>query len=310
MVNTGHYIAPPADVGSTWQENNVAALDAAHNAIALKNPFSTSAAFAVTHDPTTIGSLPPAAEYNAACDAMIDFVKKVDDDNSMDTDEPEKLAGYPSSMNVILLYGETTLSKIFEKLKASKGVLPLGNGWYLTGMNVALEFDMDQLGLVPVSLSSGVVDTKEAPAQVFRCLEKGACLLTPVDGIPHDDCGTVGRIFGNGDCADWSLETTVKFLDQELPNHEPAKKALERDGFTAVQRSFDGIDYEHKKGQVKMMRYILSPPLSGAGSEETQVVVDAPQETQKKIPGTAAAVSPGRAEKKQKLGGNFRTLRP
>jgi hypothetical protein len=99
---------------------------------------------------------------------------------------------------------------------------------------------------------------------VLRYLDGGAHLLTPVEGlVPEEECGKMGKIFGNWDCKDWEMVELVNFVDVD----DEAKIAeLEGQGYTRVERSPDDIDSEHKRSQTKMVRYDLTPPMAQAGA--------------------------------------------
>ena len=194
---------------------------------------------------------------------------------------------FNQSVNFIISYSDEILSKVFDAMKSSGGSLDIGNGWFLTGMRLAVEFEMYKSGLLPVYLNSGVVDKSQAPTMVFRALGKGAFLLTPVEGVPDDGGESLNRTFGNGGCPGWKMVPSVQFLDPKDADFDKKMLELERDQYTAVLRSKSDIDYGHKLEQVKMVRYVLDPPhtparAAPAARREAVVIEDAA--AQKKAP--------------------------
>jgi hypothetical protein len=223
----------------------------------LATDTAQQCAFSITHDTSEIG-------MEEARGAIVTFLGTgsfgdVTTDDAPDAENVQR--GYNASKNVILWYSEAILSNIFIKMMSSGGSLDLGEGFRLKGMRPALVFDMDQALLLPVFLSTSfVVDAKTCvPTTVFRALANGAFLITPVQGVPSN-CEAQGLTFGNGGCEGWDLTTTVKYLDEANPSLLESKMTeLENQKYAAVQRFETDIDYEHKRGQVKMVHFIVEP---------------------------------------------------
>jgi hypothetical protein len=296
MHTMANYIAAPPDPSLTWNGNlNVAAkaLSEIVGTDGAVDPKNASAAFTVSNEKGK-------ANYERACDKMDNLVNKfiveledVKEDTNAANVQRRK-GGYHGSVIVILGYDEDTLSKLFNELK--NGEMDLGDGWHLKGMRVALEFDMEDAGLLPVRFADGTIHSDQTPTKVLRYLDHGALLLTPVEGLPEKDCKKMGKIFGNGDCEDWEMVELVKFVDTQALISQ-----LEDQGYTEVKRSADDIDYKHLLGQTKMARDVLSPPMAQAGAPipgSVQPAMVAPEEAVgASIPGSVqpAMVAPEEA---------------
>jgi hypothetical protein len=278
MREIGQYIASPAvslAVGTWHDHENLAVLEA-KEALKLDDNgvAGISAVLEVGHtseDPDTMNlkDLYKIVASGATKLSRSLYVTSVaeEDTDVMETSDVAATAGgiFRKSVCIIMQGNREQLSMLFDLLhKSSRGSLELEGGWILKKMNAAVLFYMDKSGLAPVNVADNV---KEAPGRVFRCLENGAYLMTPVEGA-HKDPDCVYRVFGFGECSGWEMNVTAKFLDPAQATHSSNKEQLEGEFYMEVERNITDIDFKHETGKVKMVRYFLEQTFASGESGE------------------------------------------
>lgn len=310
MKPCAHFVAALASTESadTYPSAKTKALEQANESVGIENHMvrKVGVALVTTHSGDA-GDMALKASFDQASqkvDAYIDGRKSADskEKDAEMMEEEDSDTEMESSVTLIRSgYGEETLAKLYLDWIGSGKNLDLGDGWFLKEVRICVFVDVAKSGLVPVTLEKGQ-DTENAPGSVFRYLKNGDYLTTPVIGGPENIRGSQRRMFGNYvDGPDWRIEVSKEFLENDCV---PGYSSLIQEGFVDVKRERGDIDYNHKKGFVKMMRYSLlnSSTVAQGGGEYT----GAAAETKQRSRPQASAVSPcrpsgGKENKKQKM---------
>ena len=263
MVELAHFVAPAPTSDSTWASGMSAGLNMLKRKFTGLSDMETepskhSCAFSVTPE-------------SADSDVARAFVTKLATDTNLATgdvtmEDAADQVEYRASKNIIMSFSETTLSNLFEALKEHESLVHTDfDGFSLKGMRPVILFNVNRARLLPVFLSSSVVvDEAPVPAKLLRALEHGGLLITPVTGTPKN---CKGFVLGNGgyDSERWDVTKSVKYVDRSDTAQKSELQGLDPP-FEEVQRLQSDIDFEHKKGYLKMVRCIVEPTFPTAAA--------------------------------------------